>query len=357
MSAALGEAEKGRGRTYPNPAVGAVIARGRRVVGTGFHRRWGLPHAEVEAIRSAGRLARGADLYVTLEPCCHHGRTPPCTDAIVESGLRRVVVSTIDPNPMVRGRGVRRLRKAGIKVEVGLEAEAARKLNEAYHKFMTDGRPFVTLKVGQTLDGKIAMRDGRSRWITSAPARRMGRRMRAEAQAIMVGVGTVIKDDPALLPIPRRKRNYHRCVLDTRLKTPPWSNIVRTAGDVPTIVYCCRDSAKARGRLESEGVIVRRVRSSRKGGVDLEAVLKDLASVGVMHVFVEGGSHVASSFVRSGLVDRLAAFVAPKLVGDRDGLGSFVNLDVKGLATCYRFGLDQVLRVGPDVVLILYPVR
>jgi diaminohydroxyphosphoribosylaminopyrimidine deaminase/5-amino-6-(5-phosphoribosylamino)uracil reductase len=354
MRAALREADKGRGHTYPNPAVGAVVARGGRVVGTGFHRRWGLPHAEVEAIRSAGRLSRGADLYVTLEPCCHQGKTPPCTDAILESGLRRVVVSTIDPNPMVRGRGVRRLRKAGIKVEVGLEAEAARKLNEAYHKFMRDGMPFVTFKVGQTLDGKIAMRNGRSKWITSAPARRMGRRMRAEAQAIMVGVGTVIEDDPALLPIPPRKRNYYRCVLDSGLRTPPRSEIVRTAREVPTIVYCCRDSEKARSRLEKSGVIVRRIRTSRQG-VDLRAALEDLASMGVMHVFVEGGSRVASSFVRSGLVDRLAAFVAPRLVGDADGLGSFSNLGVKGLDTCYRFRLDQVLRVGGDVLLILYP--
>jgi diaminohydroxyphosphoribosylaminopyrimidine deaminase/5-amino-6-(5-phosphoribosylamino)uracil reductase len=357
MLAALSEAEKGRGRTYPNPAVGAVIARGRRIVGAGFHRRWGLPHAEVEAIRSAGPRSRGADLYVTLEPCCHYGKTPPCTDAIVESGLRRVVVSTIDPNPAVRGNGLRRLRQAGITVEVGLEAEAARKLNEAYYKFMTDGRPFVTLKIGQTLDGKIAMRDGRSRWITSVPARHMGRRMRAAAQAVMVGAGTVIKDNPTLFPVPRRKRNYYRCVLDSGLKISPESSLVGTAENVKTIVYCCRDSAKRRRRLESKGVIVRKVGSSPEGGVDLDQVLHDLGSMGIMHLFVEGGSRVASSFMRSGLVDKLAAFVAPKLVGDRDGLGSFVNLDVKGLAACYRFRLDEIHRVGADVLLTFYPVR
>jgi diaminohydroxyphosphoribosylaminopyrimidine deaminase/5-amino-6-(5-phosphoribosylamino)uracil reductase len=357
MLAALDEAEKGRGRTYPNPAVGAVIARGRRIVGTGFHRRWGLPHAEVEAIRSAGSLSRGSDLYVTLEPCCNYGKTPPCTDAIIESGLRRVVVSTIDPNPAVRGKGLRLLRRQGIQVETGLETDTATRLNEAYHKFMKDGRPFVTLKTAQTIDGKIAMRDGRSRWITSAPARRQGRRMRSEAQAIVVGAGTVLKDNPGLLPVPRRKRNYYRCVLDSRLSIPPESNLVTSAMDAQTIVYCNRDSTKRRRRLEEKGVTVRKVGSAGDGRVDLNEVLSDLASMGVMHAFVEGGSAVASSFMRSGLVDKLVVFVAPKLIGEKNGLGSFANLDVKGLDTCYRFDLDETHRVGGDVLLIFYPVR
>ncbi|MFH1313441.1 MAG: bifunctional diaminohydroxyphosphoribosylaminopyrimidine deaminase/5-amino-6-(5-phosphoribosylamino)uracil reductase RibD [Candidatus Eisenbacteria bacterium] len=357
MCAALMEAEKGRGQTYPNPAVGAIIARGTRIVGRGFHRRWGLPHAEVEAIRSSGARAKGADLFVTLEPCCTHGKTPPCTDAIIESGIKRVVVATVDPNPAVRGKGLKILRKHGIDVEAGLEANAAVRLNEAYYKFMKDGRPFVTLKTAQTIDGKIAMRDGRSRWITSAPARRMGRRMRADAQAIVVGAGTVIKDNPGLFPVPRRKRNYYRCVLDSRLSISLECDLVTTARSLPTIVYCCRGSKSRRLRLEKAGVIVRRMGSTADGRVDLHEAVDDLASMGVMHAFVEGGSAVASSFMRSGLVDKLAVFVAPKLMGDKDGLGSFVNLDVKGLDTCYRYDLDDTQRVGEDVLLIFYPVR
>ncbi len=363
MMEAVEEAEKGRGKTYPNPAVGAVVAKGDRIVGRGFHRKWGLPHAEIEAIADAGKACKGADLYVTLEPCCHYGKTPPCTHAILRSGITRVFVALRDPNPAVNGRGIRGLRRAGIEVRTGLCAAEARKLNEAYFKFMTRHLPFVTLKVAQTLDGRIATLDRESRWITSPRARGSARRMRAEAQAILVGVGTVRNDDPMLLPVPRRKSNYVRCVLDSTLSIPPASRLVRTAREFPTTVYCTASPVGRRRRLEAAGVDIRMVRAGGAGEgsgsghplVDLGAVLEDLGARGVMHLFVEGGAATASGFLRAGLVDKLLAFIAPKVLGDSNGLGSFAKIDVKALRRCYRFRTDEVRQIGEDILMTLYP--
>jgi diaminohydroxyphosphoribosylaminopyrimidine deaminase/5-amino-6-(5-phosphoribosylamino)uracil reductase len=356
MTEALHLAGKGRGKTYPNPAVGAVLVRDRRIAGIGFHRRWGLPHAEVEAIRSAGRLAKGSDLYVTLEPCCHYGKTPPCTDAIIASGIRRVFVATRDPNPRVKGRGIRALRDAGLEVAVGLLAKSARRLNETYFKYMKHGRPFVTLKIAQTIDGRIATHDGRSKWITSARARKKARSMRAEAQAILVGLNTVIKDDPMLLPDPGRD-SYARCVLDTDLSISPASRLVRSARRYSTIIYCGTTHAGRIGRLEKMGVVVKRVRCLRSGLLDIDQIIDDLASMQVMHLFVEGGSTVFTSFLRTGAVDKIAVFTAPKIMGDDGNRGSFINLGVKDPEKCYGFRMDSIERVGTDLLTTLYPAR
>jgi len=372
MKVALAEAARGEGRTYPNPMVGAVIARGHRVIGMGHHRRWGLPHAEVEALEDAAGPVRGADLYVTLEPCCHWGKTPPCTDAIIGSGIRRVFVAIRDPNPVMRGKGIRHLRKAGLEVVVGLEAAAARKLNESYIKFMTDGVPFVTLKLAQSLDGKIATRKGESRWITGAGSRRHSRRLRAAAQAILVGASTVANDDPGLLPSPRRS-NYLRCVLDSGLRISPDSGVVLTASRYPTLVYHCRGSEERVRRLEARGVTVVKVRAGRRGRgegcgrgegggrgrsqarVDVRAVLADLAARGVMHLFVEGGGVVASSFLRLGLVDKLVLFIAPRVMGDINGLGSFSEISIGSIKESHGFRIDEVVPLGPDLIMTLYP--
>ncbi len=356
MRIALSEAERGAGLTHPNPAVGAVIARGQRIIGVGHHRRPGLPHAEVEALRDAGGSVKGADLYVTLEPCCHWGRTAPCTDAIVASGIRRVFVAMRDPNPLMRGRGIRQLRKAGIEVNVGLEAEAARRLNEAYVKFMTGGMPFITLKLAQTLDGRIATRKGESRWITGAASRRYSRRLRSGAQAIMVGASTVVNDDPGLLPSPRRE-HYLRCVLDSGLRISPDSEVIRTAARHPTIVYHCRGSQKRARALESRGAEVVRLRAGRKGRVDIRRVVRDLAAREVMHLFVEGGGAVASSFLNLGLVDRLLLFLAPRVMGDVNGLGAFSEVNVKTIRKCRGFRICDVTRLDPDLMIELRPER
>jgi diaminohydroxyphosphoribosylaminopyrimidine deaminase/5-amino-6-(5-phosphoribosylamino)uracil reductase len=356
MSGALLQASRGKGKTYPNPTVGAVVFKNREVA-WGFHRGWGKPHAEIEAMRAAGSACKGADLYVTLEPCSHYGKTPPCTQAIIGYGIRRVFVCTRDPNPAVSGKGIRELRRAGIEVKVGLFAAAARRLNEDYFKFMEQGIPFVTLKIAQTIDGKIATLDGNSRWITSAPARKLGKAMRAEAQAVMVGVNTVKKDDPTLLPLPRRKRDYYRCVLDSNLTIPVKSALVRTAHHVPTIVYYGKAGERRRRQLEAHGVDLRKVRLLKSGLISLKDVLHDLGKMGVMHLFVEGGGAVATSLLKSRLVDKLVLFVAPKIIGDRHGLGAFSKADAKSLHKCYGFTTYEVKQVGRDALIKLYPKR
>jgi diaminohydroxyphosphoribosylaminopyrimidine deaminase/5-amino-6-(5-phosphoribosylamino)uracil reductase len=375
MRVAVDLAVRGRGSTHPNPAVGAVVAEGGRIVGRGFHRRWGLPHAEVEAIRDAGSRARGADLYVTLEPCCHQGQTPPCTRAIINAGIKRVFAATIDPNPLMRGKGLKELRRAGIPVELGLEAEHSMKVNEAYLAFMNAGRPFVTLKAAQTLDGKIATRTGDARWITSLSARDRARAMRGEAQAIVVGVGTVAADDPLLLSSPPRKRDYLRCVLDANLSTPPTSRLARTARAHPVVVYCARPGPEDSGRfarrkamLEKKGVEVVTVRATRVPGpgsgwapaafrarVELREVLRDLAARRVMHVWVEGGGAVFTSFLRAGLVDKMLAFVAPRIMGSGGSIDAFGDIGTKSVRECFGLRVESIESIGGDVLLTLYP--
>lgn len=364
MWAALGLALQGKGSTYPNPAVGAVVVQRGRIVGRGFHRKWGLPHAEVEAIRDAGEASRGADLYVTLEPCCHYGKTPPCAGAIARSGIRRVFASMLDPNPLVNGKGIAALRRSGIDARVGLLKDRSARLNEAYVKFMRAGEPFVTMKVAQTLDGRIAAAGGNARWITSASSREAARRMRCEAQALVVGSRTVLRDDPLLLSKPRRRRNYYRCILDTHLAVPSAARIVRTARQYPVIVYCAETGgpgakvlARRRRLLEAKGVIVKPVGIGRDGRLDLSEVMRDLASKKVMHVWVEGGSAVFTSFLRKRLVDKIIAFIAPKVMGDGGSIASVGDLGVKAPYDCLAFTPEALGFVGGDLVMTMYPER
>jgi diaminohydroxyphosphoribosylaminopyrimidine deaminase/5-amino-6-(5-phosphoribosylamino)uracil reductase len=357
MQDALYLARLGKGRTHPNPAVGAVVVKGGQIVGRGFHRKWGMDHAEVEAMRDAGGRCRGADLYVTLEPCCHYGKTPPCVDAIARQGIRRVFIPTLDPNPAVNGKGARALRRAGIPVAVGLEAEAASRLNEDYLKFMRTGRPFVTLKIAQTLDGKIATRTGNARWITSDASRKLVRAMRGGAQALLVGARTVALDDPMLLPEPRRSHGYVRCVLDTHLSLSPRARIARTAGKFPVIVYCGPAAAGKRRALEKAGVTVKQVGLAAPGRLDLDGVLGDLGGLKIMHVWVEGGSAVFTSFLSRGLADKLVVFIAPKVMGDGGSLGSFGDLKVRTADQCVDVNIDDMEYVGDDLMVTLYPRR
>jgi diaminohydroxyphosphoribosylaminopyrimidine deaminase/5-amino-6-(5-phosphoribosylamino)uracil reductase len=311
-----------------------------------------MPHAEVEAISDAGGSVRGADMYVTLEPCSRYGRTPPCTDALIASGIRRVWVASTDPNPEVRGRGVRKLRASGIEVSVGLERAAARDLNAGYFKFMNRGLPFVTLKTAQTLDGRIATTDGRSKWITSPAARRSGRELRGRVQAVVVGSKTVLCDDPRLLPPRNRTGLYYRCVLDSNLSIPYGAQLVTGAVKVPTIVYCAGGPASKRRKLERSGVIVHDV-GSAGSRVDARAVTEDLASRGVMDVIVEGGGSTASSFLESGVVDRIVAFIAPKVMGDVGAVGGFRDIRASGPSGTHRFRVERASKVGPDIMIVL----
>ncbi|QBS38154.1 bifunctional diaminohydroxyphosphoribosylaminopyrimidine deaminase/5-amino-6-(5-phosphoribosylamino)uracil reductase RibD [Thermaerobacter sp. FW80] len=319
MRRALALAARARGRTHPNPMVGAVIVREGTVVGEGFHRRAGSPHAEVEALRMAGPRARGATLYVTLEPCCHHGRTPPCTDALIAAGLRRVVVAMPDPDPRVAGKGIAVLAAAGIDVAVGLEEAAARRLNEAYIVHRRLGRPMVTAKYAMTLDGRIATARGDSRWVTGARARRWVHRLRDRVDAILVGVGTVLADDPELtVRLHPGGRDPIRIVLDSRARTPPTARVVQVArrSPAPTWVAVTPAAPAPRvRRLEAAGARILTIPAGPDGRVALPHLLRTLAAEGVVHLLVEGGATVHGAFFGAGLVDRVVALVAPKLVG------------------------------------------
>lgn len=356
MAEALRLAAGASGMTYPNPAVGAILVRGNKIVGRGFHRRWGAPHAETVALAEAGRRARGAHLYVTLEPCRHYGCMPPCTDAILRSGVARVYVATLDPNPLVNGRGVAVLRKAGVGVHVGVLGRQARRLNESYFKYMKTGRPFVSLKVAQSLDGRIATARGDSKWITSPESRSEVKAMRRKSQADLVGVNTVIRDDPTLLPSPGPVHHYVRCVLDTHLRIPLDCRLVRTAARHKTIVYFNHDKRKRLKSLAKYGVIGVHIGPSTAVSVDIGAVLDHLGRIGVHDLMVEGGARVFTSFVRGGHADKVVVFMAPNIMGGEHSLSSFLNLgseDVRGIP----FEIDGVTRISGDVMMVLYPRR
>jgi diaminohydroxyphosphoribosylaminopyrimidine deaminase/5-amino-6-(5-phosphoribosylamino)uracil reductase len=352
MGLALREAEKGLGRTSPNPAVGAVVVKGGRVVGRGHHARAGGPHAEVVALRAAGARADGADLYSTLEPCDHWGKTPPCSLAIIEAGVRRVFVASRDPNPMVNGKGVARLRRAGVQVVPDVLRAACDELNAPWFRYITAGRPFVTLKAAVTLDGKIATRSGDSRWVTSEAARAEVHRLRDRADAVLVGAGTARADDPELTTrLPRgRGRDAIRVVLDTRLTLPHELALFHPRSKAPTLVA----TAVARPPPLGDGVEALRCKA-RRGRIDLDDLLGKLAGKGIAHLLVEGGAEVHRSFLEAGLVDRVVVFLAPKILGGgKDWLAGEGPLR---MADALRLERIEVRRVGDDVLVAGVPAR
>jgi diaminohydroxyphosphoribosylaminopyrimidine deaminase / 5-amino-6-(5-phosphoribosylamino)uracil reductase len=342
MRRALHLAERGSGETNPNPLVGCVIVRQGRVVGEGWHERAGGPHAEVIALERAGPSARGATLYVNLEPCAHLAkRTPPCAPAVVLAGLRRVVVAMRDPNPAVRGRGLALLRRAGILVTSGMMAAEARRLNHPFVVAQVKQRPFVLLKAALTLDGRIATASGESKWITSPAQRREARALRRRHDGVVVGIGTVLADDPMLLPAPRTKRPFVRVVLDGHLRLPLRSALVRTAPGSPVIVLCARGRAARRRVLEARGITVLvDPRSTRR--VSLPWAMKVLWRLGLRSVMVEGGSEVLGSFLAARLVDEVALFRAPILLGGRASRPAFGGPGPKRLKDALRL-------VGPTL--------
>jgi diaminohydroxyphosphoribosylaminopyrimidine deaminase/5-amino-6-(5-phosphoribosylamino)uracil reductase len=313
MAEALALAKRGCGQVSPNPMVGAVLVRGSKVVGRGWHRRFGGPHAEVEAIADAGDHARGATLYVTMEPCCYHGKTPACTSAVQLAGIKRVVAATLDPNPRVNGRGMHRLREGGIETSLGLLADEAKRLNEGYFMSLRRHRPFVILKVAATLDGMVADEMGHSQWITGPQARKLGHELRARADAIVVGVNTVVADDPRLARRAKRSGHYLRVVLDSKLSTPMKSRLFAEPGPV-LIFTSSRDVARAE-RFWAENIEVKRVGKSRHGLLSWQEILGELHCRRVQTVLVEGGATVASSALEADIVDKVYVFQSPKMLG------------------------------------------
>ncbi len=331
MHHALLLAARGRGETNPNPMVGCVVVKDGRVVGEGFHARAGSPHAEALALARAGTRARGATLYVNLEPCAHHGRTGPCATAVARAGVRRVVAAIVDPNPKVRGRGLRMLKAAGVSVTTGVLAGPARTLNATFLAAAGVSRPWVLLKTAMTLDGRIATASGDSRWVTSLAARREAHALRRDYDGVLVGIETVLADDPMLLPQPRTRRPFTRVVLDTRLRLPAGSRLVRSARGNPVVVVTASASAARRLALEARGVLVLRV-ASRRGRIALGPALRALRRRGVWSLLVEGGGEVLGSFLHERLFDALAIFRAPLLLGGRGSRPAFGGPDPRRMA-------------------------
>ena len=340
MAAALALARRGLGTVWPNPAVGCVIVRGGRIAGRGWTQPGGRPHAETEALRRAGAAAQGADVYVTLEPCAHEGQTPPCADALIAAGVARVFAAVQDPDPRTAGQGIAKLEAAGIEVRTGLAEAEARTVNAGFLMTQEQGRPRVTLKIASTLDGRIATEAGESKWITGPEARWRGHLFRARHDAIVVGIGTVLADDPSLdcriagledrSPVP--------VVLDSALRTPAASRLLRR----PAWIVA---SDKAEGTLESPGLEILRVADT----ADLNEILALLASRGITRLLVEGGGQVHASFLRAGLVDRVAWFRAGSVIGG-DGRGAIGSLALDALEAAPRFERESLVACGNDTL-------
>ncbi len=346
MRLALREAEKGIGRTSPNPAVGAVLVKNGRVIARGHHARAGGPHAEVVALRAAGQRAEGADLYTTLEPCNHWGKTPPCSLAIVQAGVRRVVVGSRDPNPVVNGRGLARLRRSGVEVVADVLREECDAIDEHWFHYIRSGRPFVTLKAAITLDGKIATRGGDSRWVTGEAAREEVHRLRDRVDAVLVGASTARADDPLLTTrlAGGKGRDAIRVVLDTRLRLPPGLKLFHVRSAAHTLVA----TGSAKQRRFGPGVETVRCRT-QGGRIDLGDLLSKLAQRGITHLLVEGGAEVHAAFLAAGLVDRVVLFIAPKLLGGgRDWLGGD---GPARMADALRLEGVEVRRAAEDLVV------
>lgn len=355
MALALRLAAKGRGRTSPNPMVGAVVVAGNRIVGQGYHRRPGGPHAEIIALQAAGSRATGATLYVTLEPCCHtKKRTPPCVPRIIAAGLHRVVVAMADPNPKVSGRGIRALRQAGLDLSVGCLRHEAERLNEAYRHWIRTGLPFVTLKAAMTMDGKIATAGGESQWITGEPARRYTHQLRSRMDAILIGVGTVRRDDPQLTvrlgrgpASGQRSRQPLRVILDSRLRVPLKAKVL---GAGTAIATTAQAPARKVRQVKAKGTQVL-VLPARNGQVSLRACLAELGKQGITSVLIEGGSEINASAVRVGLVNRVVLFIAPTLLGGQDAKGVIGGLSPKRLAQALPLNDIRIQLLGNDFLV------
>ncbi|MBF0593523.1 MAG: bifunctional diaminohydroxyphosphoribosylaminopyrimidine deaminase/5-amino-6-(5-phosphoribosylamino)uracil reductase RibD [Candidatus Omnitrophica bacterium] len=350
MRRALQLAGKGRGLVSPNPMVGCVIVKAGNVIAEGWHKACGQDHAEVDALKQAGAKASGATVYITLEPCAHWGRTPPCVDALIEAGVRRVVIAMTDPNPLTNGKSVEKLNEAGIKTTVGVCQDDARAMNAAFIKHMTLKMPFVVAKTAQTLDGKIGGRTGDSRWITSVEARAFARNRRNEFDAILVGKNTVLADDPGL---DAPGKDIKKIVLDSRLVISERAKLFggTESGQVILATTVKAPQAKIR-RLLKRGVSVI-VCPEKDGRIDLKALFKELAKKEISSILIEGGAAVIGSALKAGLVDELNVYIAPKILGDEKARSSVVGLDILKVTQAKVFRVSAVERLGMDLFLTL----
>jgi diaminohydroxyphosphoribosylaminopyrimidine deaminase/5-amino-6-(5-phosphoribosylamino)uracil reductase len=350
MRQALRLARRGLGKVSPNPLVGAVIVKGGRVIAQGYHRYFGGDHAEVDALKNAVEDVSGSTLYVTLEPCRHFGKTPPCVEAIIKAKIDKVVVCMLDPFPEMRGKSIEYLNRHGIKTAVGVMEADCRSLNEVYLKWVTAGLPYVTVKWAQTLDGKIATAQGRSRWISSPVSLKLAHRLRATHDAILVGVNTVIKDNPELTTRLVRGRSPVRVVLDSRLRIPPDSKVLTNQSAARTLVAATPAAPPEKlSALKNMGIEVLTLPPDSSSRVDLKALLKTLARRQISSVLVEGGSEVITSFLRLGLADKIICIIAPKLMGA--GVSPLADLNITDVGQSLKLNFTKVYRSGEDIVV------
>lgn len=354
-------AAQGKALVSPNPLVGSIVVKDGEIVGRGYHRYDELKHAEVWALEEAGERARGATVYVNLEPCAHQGegkRTPPCARALIDAGVSRVVVSMVDPNPQVNGKGFEQLRNAGIEVSVGLLESEARQLNEKYVKFVTAGLPFVHLKTACSLDGRIATRSGDSKWITGQAAREASQALRHEYDAILVGIGTVLADDPMLTDrtLQARRRPLVRAVLDAALRTPLNSQLVKSARELPLVIFVDHSVISRARQKEWEALGVRVIGlKSNSGHLELSQALEALAQMQITSLIVEGGATVAASFVEQRLIDKVTFFIAPKIIGGREAVPAIAGSGFSQLSEAIELGDLTVARYENDLEITGYP--
>jgi len=350
MKMALKLAQRGRGYVSPNPLVGAVLVKEGKIIGQGYHRRFGGPHAEINAIRDARQDVAGSTLYVTLEPCCHEGKTPPCVDSIIAHKIARVVIGPIDPNPVVACQGVHRLRESGIEVKTGVLADECRKINEVFFHYMETGTPFITIKYAQTLDGRIATLSGRSQWISCPASLKFSHRLRAQHDAIVVGCKTAIQDNPELTVRLVRGRNPVRVIVDSHLKIPLKAKVFQNTAEAPTILATtCGKNHPRWARLSALGVEIIPVSADGQGHVDLKKLFKKLAQKGISSILIEGGSKIITSALKQNLAQRIVAIVAPKIIGK--GIEAVGDLNIKTLESAKKISVEKVLRLGDDIII------
>lgn len=354
MKRAIRLAKRGQGRTSPNPLVGAVIVKDGRIISEGYHKKAGMPHAEIEALRAAGEGAKGADLYVNLEPCNHFGRTPPCTKAIIEAGISRVFVGMRDPNPHVKGGGIECLNSHGIKVEVGILEEECRRLNEVFIKYITKNIPFVILKLAASLDGKIALANGESKWITNEQSRRFVHRLRDRVDAVLVGIGTVLKDDPRLTARLPGAKDPIRVILDTHLRIPLTARVLNLESAAKTIIITGPEASVEKiKKIEERGGYV--IQTDIKNDlIDLNELLLKLGKMEITSILVEGGSKVAASFLKEKLVDKFYFFYAPKIIGGNHSISMIGGNDITSMKEAIPLREVKLRRFGEDILATGY---
>lgn len=350
MKTALELAKKGMGFVNPNPMVGTVIVKDGKIIGKGFHRKYGELHAERNAFADCTADCSGADMYVTLEPCCHHGKTPPCTDIIIEKNIRRVFIGSSDPNPRVAGKGVRILKENGIEVIEGILKKECDRLNEIFFHYITTGKPFVTMKYAMTIDGKIACQNGLSKWITGEKSRQHVHRERLKHSAIMVGVGTVIADNPMLNCRLENGRNPIRIICDTNLRTPINSNVIKTADEIPTIIATCSEDRDKISSYENHGCKIMNV-NKKDGHVDLCELVQKLGEEKIDSILLEGGGELNESALKSGIVNKIQAYIAPKIFGGRDAKTAVSGVGVTCPDDAYMLENTEIQRIGDDILI------